>query len=94
LEIPLDCVVRLPFTNDSRQLAAAYLGEKILGPASLNDAYHIAIATVGDIRLLVSRNFRHIVNLDKIRLFNAINLKSGYPEMDIRSTKELLKYED
>jgi hypothetical protein len=43
---------------------------------------------------LVSWNFKHIVNYDKIRLFNSVNLKLGYPEIDIRSPQELINYED
>lgn len=70
------------------------LKEKILGKASLDDAYHIAIATVNRLDLLVSWNFKHIVNYDKIRLFNSVNLKLGYPVIEIRSPKDLSKYEN
>ena len=92
--IPKSCLNYLEFTEEAKQLAEYYIQEKILGAASLDDAYHIAIATVNRIEILLSWNFRHIVNLDKIRLFNAINLKNGYPSIEIRSPKELLKYED
>ena len=77
--IPEDCLINLEFTEDAQDLANHYIKEKILGKASLNDAYHIAIATVNRLDVLVSWNFKHIVNLDKIRLFNAMNLKLGYP---------------
>ena len=40
--------------------------------------------------LLVSRNFKHIVRYDKIRVFNAVNLKEGYPPIDIRSPLEVV----
>lgn len=92
--IPNGCLTTLEFTEEAQALANHYIREKILGKASLNDAYHIAIATVNRIDVLVSWNFRHIVNLDKIRLFNAINLKLGYPFIEIRAPKELIKYED
>lgn len=92
--IPDDCLVTLDFSSEARELANHYIAENVLGKASLNDAYHIAIATVNRIDVLISWNFRHIVNLDKIRLFNAINLKFGYPIIDIRAPKELIKYED
>jgi len=92
--IPQDCLVMLDFSKEAQELANNYIREKALGTASLNDAYHIAIATVNRIDVLASWNFRHIVNLDKIRLFNAINLKFGYPVIDIRAPKELIKYED
>ena len=92
--IPKSCLNYLEFTEEAKQLADCYIDERILGSASRDDAYHIAIATVNRIEILLSWNFKHIVNLDKIRLFNAINLKNGYPSIEIRSPKELLKYED
>jgi predicted nucleic acid-binding protein len=92
--IPPSCLFILEFTEEAKLLAEYYINDKILGSASRDDAYHIAIATVNRIDVLLSWNFRHIVNLDKIRLFNAINLKNGYPSIEIRSPKELLKYED
>ncbi|MBW8049227.1 MAG: type II toxin-antitoxin system VapC family toxin [Cytophagales bacterium] len=53
-----------------------------------------ANATVNRIDVLISWNFRHIVNLNKIRLFNSVNLKLGLPQIDIRTLKELINYED
>jgi len=69
-------------------LAETYIAEKTLGKASLNDAYHIAIATINRINVLVSWNFKHIVNLNKIRLFNSVNVKLGYSLIEIRCPKE------
>lgn len=92
-EIPVDCLYKLEFTEEIMELADNYIIENILSSKSLNDAYHIAHVTVNRIDVLVSWNFNHIVNLNKIRLFNAANLKLGYPMIDIRSPKELLKYE-
>ena len=83
----------MEFTEEIMKLANNYILENILSSKSLNDAYHISHATVNRIDVLVSWNFQHSVNLNKIRLFNAINLKHGYPVIDIRSPKELLKYE-
>lgn len=37
---------------------------------------HIALATIADVDILVSWNFKHIVRYDKIRQFNAINLET------------------
>jgi predicted nucleic acid-binding protein len=93
-KIPADCYRYVELDNESRELAETYLKEKILGKASLDDAYHIAIATVNRLDLLVSWNFKHIVNYDKIRLFNSVNLKLGYPVIEIRSPKDLAKYEN
>ncbi len=92
--IPAECYIYLELNDDAKQLAETYIREKALVQASLNDAYHIAIASVNRLDCLVSWNFRHIVNFDKIKLFNSINLKLGYPFIDIRTPLEFLNYED
>jgi predicted nucleic acid-binding protein len=94
LKIPVNCFKYLDLDEESKNLAQAFLNEKILGKASMNDAYHIAIATVNRLDVLVSWNFKHIVNFDKIQLFNSINLRMGYPMIDIRSPKEFVRYEN
>lgn len=92
--IPTDCYKYLVINEEVKQLAETYISEKALGQASMNDAYHIAIASVNRLDCLVSWNFKHIVNYDKIKHFNSINLKLGYPLIDIRTPLEFLKYED
>jgi len=87
-KIPKDCYRYLELDSESKYLAQVYIDEKILGIASYNDAYHIALATVNRLDVLVSWNFRHIVNFDKIKLFNSVNLRLGYPTIDIRSPLE------
>jgi predicted nucleic acid-binding protein len=89
--IPKDCFKYLELNDESLILANFYITEKALGKASLNDAYHIAIASVNRLDCLISWNFKHIVNFDKIKLFNSINLKLGYPIIDIRTPLEFLK---
>ena len=54
---------------------------------------HIALATIADVDVLVSWNFRHIVRLDKIRLFNAVNIEQGYKPVSIYSPREVISYE-
>ena len=92
--IPKDCYNYLELNNEAKELAETYVNEKALGKASLNDAYHIAIASVNRLDCLVSWNFKHIVNYDKIKLFNSINLKLKYPLIDIRTPLEFMKDED
>ena len=41
----------------------------------------------------MSWNFKHIVRLEKIRLFNAVNVESGYRVLSIRSPREVTTYE-
>ncbi len=56
----------------------------------LVDTLHIAIASINKIDILVSWNFRDIVNLNKIVIYNAVNIKCGYPLVEIRNPREIL----
>jgi predicted nucleic acid-binding protein len=76
-------------TDESKELAEHYMKEKIVTRKSLADTQHIAIATIQQVDLLVSWNFKHIVNYDKIRLYNAVNLKYGYKILEIRNPRDL-----
>jgi len=57
------------------------------------DAQHIAIATVYRADVLVSWNFKHIVNLQRIHGYNSVNLRKGYPMIEIRTPREVLSDE-
>lgn len=76
-------------TNKAKELANKYIKEKVVTKKSLLDAQHIAIATLNKVDVLVSWNFRHIVNYNKIRLYNSVNLKYGYPLLEIRNPRDL-----
>jgi hypothetical protein len=71
-------------------LRDGYLAARVVGPKHAADAEHIAHATVGRADLMVSWNFKHIVHWDKIRLFNAVNLRAGYAPIEIRSPREVV----
>ena len=77
-------------TDEAVHLAEMYIKEKALTPRFFNDGLHIALATIHKIDVLVSWNFKHIVNLNRIRIFNSINLKNGYGLIEIRSPREIL----
>lgn len=94
LEIPEANQLVLMDTAEADALADAYLAHGILGPGSRSDALHVALATIGRVDVLVSWNFRHIVNLGRIRLFNAVNLEQGYGLIEIRTPREVLADED
>lgn len=87
----------LEFVNVSKEafsLAQKYLDEKVVGKTSVDDCRHIATATLNKVDFLVSWNFKHIVNVFRIRGYNSVNLKNGYMQLDIRSPKEIVYYED
>ena len=72
------------------QLAEKYMEQKIVSENYYSDALHIAVATVIGVDVLVSWNFKHIVNLDKIKLFNSVNLREGYNILEIRTPREVI----
>ena len=78
-------------TEEAIKLADLYIAENAVGRSSIEDCRHIAIATINKVDVLVSWNFRHIVNPEKISGYNSVNLKNGYSIIEIRSPKELLK---
>ena len=71
-------------------LHAAYLAAGVVGPASDGDAMHVAIATIANCDIIVSWNFRHIVHYEKIRGYNAVNIREGYRTIAIHSPKEVV----
>lgn len=71
-----------------------YIDEKIVGKSSLLDCQHIATATLNHADVLVSWNFKHIVNLMRIKGYNSINLREGYQTLEIRTPKEIFKDEN
>lgn len=89
-ELPPDSIEYVSLDQESLALAHAYLQDGAVAESSLSDARHIAIATIARADVLVSWNFKHIVNLNRIRRFNAVNLKMGYPAIEIRSPREVL----
>ena len=85
---------RVELTEEIMALADSYISEGVVGQSSRNDCFHIALATIYRADILISWNFKHIVNVKRIRGYNMINLKYNYPTIDIRTPKELNNYED
>lgn len=84
----------LEITDDAVELALEYIGEKVVGKTSYADCLHIALATINHADYLISWNFKHIVNVERIRGYNSVNIKYGYKELEIRSPRDFIKYED
>jgi predicted nucleic acid-binding protein len=83
---------KIEITPEVLKLAETYVNENVVGNTSFDDCVHIATATIHRADLLVSWNFKHIVNVYRIRGYNAINMKLGYPILNIHSPKEIVSY--
>ena len=93
MEVPEAHQIVLADSWEVDELSQAYLERGIVGQGSRSDAIHVALATVGRIHVLVSWNFKHIVNLGRIRLFNSVNIEFGYGTLEIRTPTEVREYE-
>ena len=77
-------------TVESERLAAASMERHILPPRYTDDARHVAVCTVTQLEYLVSWNFKHLVNVEREKGFNAVNLLQGYRPIRIVNPLELI----
>ncbi len=93
-KIPKTNLIHIGINNEAIELAETYIAEGALTKKSYNDALHIALGTIFNVDVLASWNFKHIVNLERIRLYNSINLRHGHKMIEIRTPREILKTKD
>jgi predicted nucleic acid-binding protein len=84
----------LETTAEATALADAYLTAKVVPAASRVDALHVALASTAGADAVVSWNFKHLVQLRRIRGFHAVNVLRGYPLIEIRSPLEVIDDEE
>ena len=90
-DLPPRCLEFVRQNEISEALADEYIRQEVVSHRMLADALHIAVATIAKVDVLVSWNFKHIVNLDRIHGFNAVNLRLGHAMLEIRSPLEVWK---
>jgi predicted nucleic acid-binding protein len=90
-ELPRSQIAEIPpeAEDEAERLADAYIAAGVLEGTSRADATHVAIATVARADLILSWNFRHIVNYQRIGEFNRVNALNGYPRIEIHSPLEV-----
>ena len=92
--LPKDKIVKIESSEEAQNLAQMYIDEKIVGKTSMLDCQHIATTTLNNADVLVSWNFKHIVNLMRIKGCNSINLREGFHNLEIRTPKEIFRDEN
>jgi hypothetical protein len=90
-EVHQSNIIEVETTEDVYTLAAAYIHAGALTRKSNYDAMHIALATLNKADVLASWNFKHIVNFDKIKMFNEVNKLFGYQPIKIMTPTLILK---
>ena len=90
-DLPPGAVELIEVDEEVERLRDAYLNQQVVGRASERDAEHIAVATVADVDLIVSWNFKHIVHFEKISGYHGVNLLEGYSAIRIFSPLEVVE---
>lgn len=80
----------LAFDEEMETLAEGYLAQDVITRKYIDDAGHVAIATGSRVDYLVSWNFKHLVNVEREKGFNAVNLLSGWQAIRIVNPLELI----
>lgn len=91
LSIPAKQMEMIEINAEANELADNYLAEKVVGETSRADCLHIALATISNADILISWNFKHIVNVNRIRGYNSVNYRKGYKILEIRTPREILE---
>ena len=94
LALPKENMEFVEVSEEAYNLAQKYLDEKVVGQTSSDDCTHIAVATISKVDYLISWNFKHIVNIFRIRGYNSVNMRYGYMHLDIRSPKEIVNKDE
>ena len=81
-------------SEDALELRLNYINSGVVTDSSLDDALHVAVATVSGCDLIVSWNFRHIVHFEKIPKYNAVNRLNGHNHIGIYSPLEVIQYDN
>jgi hypothetical protein len=79
-------------TREAVGLARRYIAAGALSRTMKADAEHIATATVHGVDVLASWNFKHIVNVRRIRGYNAVNLQEGRSSIEIQTPAEVIHH--
>jgi hypothetical protein len=72
-------------------LQDAYLSASVVSKRYANDALHVAQATIARADVIVSWNFKHLVNPSRIRAFNGVNMAQGYGQIIIMTPSDIIK---
>lgn len=81
----------LPLSQEAEQLASIYLQEGIIPAANKIDAQHIAVATINDLDIVISLNFKHIVRKKTIELTELVNIRLNYRKIQIYAPMEVVE---
>lgn len=81
---------RLILNRETEQLQDAYLTAGVVTPQYADDALHVAHATLARADVIVSWNFKHLVNPSRVRAFNGVNIAQGYGPVIVMTPSDIV----
>ena len=99
LKILLDYLNQIDYniietTEDTVELAGKFIDFGLLKQKSFDDCQHIAAAILAGCDIIISWNFKHIVNVKTIRGVKIITTLEGYKDLLIYPPSVLIESED
>lgn len=89
-DLPAETVELLGDLPEVLAMRDAYIEAGVVGTSSYDDAEHVASASVAQVDVILSWNFRQLVQYEKINGYNGVNLLHGYGEVRIHSPREVV----
>jgi predicted nucleic acid-binding protein len=86
----LEGIARVTIDDEMRQLAESYVASGVFTRNMEADALHVAAAVISRQDVLLSWNFRHLVNRRRRGRVNDINAVQGLPRIEILAPSEVL----
>jgi len=80
--------------SEAEELAKLYIDAHVLSERHIDDCRHIAYACAANCDIIVSWNFKHIVNHKTISGVKSVNAIAGYKEMAIYTPTILISTEE
>ncbi|MFN7925432.1 MAG: type II toxin-antitoxin system VapC family toxin [Bryobacteraceae bacterium] len=87
--VELQGIQILELNDRARELARAFVDRRLIPEKAVEDALHVAVATVGGMDFLLTWNCRHIANAEVVDRLGAVCLEFGY-RMPVLCTPEQL----
>lgn len=88
LELLNDITIH-PLTDEMKKLAHDYIDIGVFNLLSFNDALHVSVAVLTGQNILLSWNFKHLVNRRRRAKINEFNISMGLPNIEIIAPPEL-----
>jgi predicted nucleic acid-binding protein len=85
----LDGLTVYPITLEMRELSERYVQAGVFTAIMTNDAVHVAAAVLTRQDILLSWNFKHLVNRVRRAKINQVNVSQGLPTIEIIAPPEI-----